>query len=240
MWEWGPVDGLAERVELKVIVPEDAGRSLGIDPNAGQVRKVYFLDTSRRTLGLQGVIVRVRSVDRRADDAVVKLRPMVPRSVPRWLRHSDGFAVEIDALPGRNVCSGALKIRLGRHEVARAVEAGQPLTGLLSGRQRRLLALYAPVRERDLQTFGPIEVRRHKLAIPRLDRPLTVEHWTYPDGTTLLEVSARCRVRDARLVARRLSAELRARDITPASSQRTKTEMALTTRGTAPASAYRD
>jgi hypothetical protein len=240
MWEWGPVDGLAERVELKVIVPEDADRSLGIDPKDGQLRRVYFLDTSAGTLGRQGVIIRMRSVDRRADDAVVKLRPMVPRSVPRWLRHTDGFEVEIDALPGRNVCSGALKTRLGRHEVARAVAAGEPLTELLSGGQRRLLSRYAPVRARDLQTFGPIEVRRHKLAIPGLDRPLTVEHWTYPDGATLLEVSARCRVRHARSLARRLSAELHARDITPASTQRTKTEMALTTRGTAPASPCRD
>ena len=227
MWQWGPMDGLAERVELKVIVPPECDRSLGIDPQGGQLRRVYYVDTSRRTLRRRGVIIRMRSVDRRTDDAVVKLRPMVPRSVPRWLRHTDGFEVEIDALPGRNVCSGALKTRLGRHDVARAVASGEPLTALLSARQRRLLDAYAPVRTQDLRTFGPIEVRRHKLTIPKLDRPLTVEHWTYPDGTTLLEVSARCRLRHARAVARRVSAELHARDIAPAPTQRTKTELAL-------------
>lgn len=227
MWEWGPVDGPAERVELKLIVPEDSQRSLGVDQESGQIRRVYYLDTSQLALGRRGVIVRMRSVDRRHDDAVVKLRPMVPRSVPRWLRHTDGFEVEIDALPGRNVCSGALKTTLHRHEVARAVAAGEPLTGLLSGRQRRLLDAYAPVRARDLKIFGPIEVRRHKLTFPGLDRPLTVEHWTYPDGATLLELSTRCRTRNAGAVARRLSAELRARDITPAETQRTKTELAL-------------
>lgn len=229
MWEWGPVDGPAESVELKVIVPEECHRSLGIDPHGGQLRRVYYLDTGRRTLRRRGVIIRLRGGARRTDDAVVKLRPMVPRSVPRWLRHTDGFAVEIDALPGRHVCSGALKTRLARHEVARAVAAGEPLD-LLSSRQRRLLDSYAPVRARDLKTFGPIEVRRHKLAIPGLERPLTVEHWTYPNGATLLEVSVRSRVDRAPAVARRLSAELRARDITPAKTQRTKTELALSRR----------
>jgi hypothetical protein len=230
MSEWGSVDGPAERVELKLIVAEDSQQALGVDQDGGQLRRVYYLDTTQLALGRKGVIVRMRSLDRRRDDAVVKLRPMVPRSVPRWLRHTDGFEVEIDALPGRNVCSGALKTTLRRHEVSRAVAAGEPLTELLSGRQRRLLDAYAPVRSRDLKIFGPIEVQRHKLTFPGLDRRLTVEHWTYPDGATLLELSTRCRTRNARGVARRLSAELRARDITPAESQRTKTELALARR----------
>lgn len=230
MWEWWqqpPVDTVADRVELKVIVPEQCHRALGLDPDAGQSRRVYYLDTSHLTLGRRGVIIRMRSVDRRTDDAVVKLRPMAPRSVPRWLRHTDGFEVEIDALPGRHVCSGALKSRLGRHDVARAVAAGESLATLLSSRQHRLLDAYAPVRARDLKTFGPIEVRRHKLKFPGLERPLTVEHWTYPDGATLLEVSTRCRVSRAPSVAARLSAEMRARGITPARAQRTKTELAF-------------
>ncbi|WP_433303273.1 hypothetical protein ACQP2F_11550 [Actinoplanes sp. CA-030573] len=234
-WQRDPLRSMAGQVpnvELKVVVPEQGGRSLGIDTNRKPNRRVYFLDTPDLALYRHGVIVRFRDREGR-DDAVVKLRPVVPGRVPGWLRDADTFHMEIDALPGRAVCSGALKKRLGRNDVARTLAAGRPLTKLLSSRQRRLLAKYAPasVGPEDLVVYGPIDVRCLNVKLRGLDRGLTAERWRYPDGSRLLELSTRCRVGEAAAVAKRVSTALRAYGVTPADLQRTKTEMALQAAG---------
>src|SRR3954447_25481542 len=77
--------GQAERVELKLVVPERDCRSLGIGRDRGPARRVYFLDTPDLALYRSGVIVRFRDRPQDRDDAVVKLRPVVPGRVPRWL-----------------------------------------------------------------------------------------------------------------------------------------------------------
>lgn len=221
--------GQAPAVELKIVVPEHRGRRLGIDPEGGPRRRVYFLDTPGLDLYRHGVIVRFRDRGRERDDAVVKLRPVVPGRVPGWLRTADRFRMEIDALPGRSVCSGALKERLGRREVARTVAAGQSLIELLSARQRKLLGRYSParVRLRDLVVYGPIDVRCLSVKLRGLDRGLTAERWRYPDGSLLLELSTKCPVDEAARVAKRVSSALRAYGVGPADLQRTKTELAL-------------
>ncbi|MGX6608593.1 hypothetical protein ACWKSP_41755, partial [Micromonosporaceae bacterium Da 78-11] len=150
--------------------------------------------------------------------------------MPRWLRAADRFHVEIDALPGQAVCSGALKKRLGRHDAARSITVGRPLTGLLSARQRKLLARYAPpnVRLRDLVVFGPIAVWCHSVHLRGLNQGLTAEQWRYPDGTDLLELSTRYPVGEAAAVAARVAATLHAYGV-PVARQRTKAELTLHT-----------
>jgi hypothetical protein len=220
--------GQAPRVELKLVVPERGGRSLGIDPDRKPNRRVYFLDTPDLDLYRRGVIVRFRDRPQRRDDAVVKLRPVGPGRVPGWLRDADRFQMEIDALPGHAVCSGALKKRLGANAVARTLAADRPLTGLLSPQQRRLLAKYAPqVGLGDLTVFGPIDVRCHNVKLRGFSPGLTAERWHYPDGSYLLELSTRCPVDKAAKVATQVSAALRAYGVIPSDLQRTKTEMAL-------------
>jgi len=221
--------GQATEVELKVVVPEGRSRSLGIGSVRGAARRIYYLDTEDLALYRHGVIVRFRDRAYGRDDAVVKLRPVVPGRVPGWLRRDDRFRLEIDALPGQAVCSGALKQRLGRHEVARALAASRPLTKLLSPRQRKVLGKYAPARVGlgDLTVIGPIEVQCHSVKLRGLDRRLTAERWHYPDGSRLLELSTRCPVDHAAAVATRVSTVLRAYGIVPAGKQRTKTELAL-------------
>jgi hypothetical protein len=221
--------GQATQVELKVVVPRRGGRSLGIDTESGPSRRVYFLDTEDLALYRHDLIVRFRDRRRRRDDAVIKLRPVDPGGVPGWLRAADRFRMEIDALPGHAVCSGALKRRLRRNDVARTLRAGRPLTGLLSAPQRRLFAKYAPagVRLRDLVVYGPIDVRCLNVEVRGLDRGLTVERWRYPNGSDLLELSTKCPVDEAAAVASRMSKTLRAYGVAPADLQRTKTEMAF-------------
>ena len=232
-WPADPVRSLAgqaSEVELKVVVPEHGERSLGIDTGRGPSRRVYYLDTPDLALYRNDLIVRFRDRRRRRDDAVIKLRPFDPGRVPGWLRDADRFHLEIDALPGHAVCSGALKRRLGRNDVSRTLRAGRPLTGLLSARQRRLFARYAPsgVGLDDLVVYGPIDVRRLNVELRGLRGGLVAERWRYPDGSDLLELSTKCPVDEAATTARRMSRTLRAYGVVPADLQRTKTEMALT------------
>jgi hypothetical protein len=116
----------------------------------------------------RGLIARVRSIHNRPDDAVVKLRPVTPVTVPASLRRSKDFVVEIDGMPGSYVCSGALKTRLGPHDVEAAMASHRPLRTLFTPRQRDLLIPRLPggLTIDDLTVFGPVGARRRKLALP--------------------------------------------------------------------------
>lgn len=223
-----PLTGQVPKVELKVAVSDNDLHALGADLDGGLSRKVYFLDTVDLALQQHGLIVRIRSTKGRGGDAVVKLRPVLPKALPGWLRNDDGFAVEIDALPDNYACSGALKRNLGRHEVDRTVEAGKPLARLLSSRQRRLLTAYANVPLNSLLTFGPVQVRRCRLSLAACDHPLVAEQWTFPDGSVVAEISTRCPSGRAAEVADETSSALRAHGIVPDDEpQVTKTEATL-------------
>jgi hypothetical protein len=106
----------ADSVELKLTVPDtnltESARVLGVDPLDAQVRQVFFFDTPDLALYKQGVVVRARRVQRKGDDSVVKLRPVVPEELPKKVRSSPGFGVEVDAMPGGFVCSGSMKSEL--------------------------------------------------------------------------------------------------------------------------------
>ena len=103
----------ADSVELKLSVPDADRRSavaaLDMDPLDAQIRQVVFFDTPDLTLNTHGVVVRARRVQGKTGDSVVKLRPLVPDEIPGDVRRSPGFGVEVDAMPGGFVCSGAMK-----------------------------------------------------------------------------------------------------------------------------------
>src|SRR6478672_9453572 len=71
-----------DSVELKLTVPEQAQlsavRALDLDPLQAQIRQVFFFDTSELTLNAKGLVVRARRSQKKGDDSVVKLRPVVP------------------------------------------------------------------------------------------------------------------------------------------------------------------
>ena len=95
----------ADSVELKLTVPEADHRStvvaLGMDPLDAEIRQVFFFDTPDLALNENGVVVRARRVQRKGDDSVVKLRPVVPSELPDTLRSSPNLVVEVDAMAGR-------------------------------------------------------------------------------------------------------------------------------------------
>src|SRR6186997_3027981 len=113
----------ADSVELKATVPvtdrQRGAASLGVDPLDGQIRQVYFFDTPDLALNKNGLVLRARRVQRKGDDSVVKLRPVVPAELSDELRDSPNFGVEVDAMPGGFVCSGSMKCTLGAKDVRR-------------------------------------------------------------------------------------------------------------------------
>ena len=222
-----------DSVELKLTVAESDQRSavsaLGMDPLDGEIRQVYFLDTPDLLLDRGGVVVRVRRVQRRADDSVVKLRPVIPAELPAGLRSASGFGVEVDAIPGGYVCSGSMKGGIKQGSIQRAVAGEQPLQKLFSKRQRALFGDRAPegVRLDDLSLLGPIFVLKLKFAPEKYDRRLVAELWLYPDNTRVLELSTKCAPGEAFQVAAETRAFLTERGLSIGEEQQTKTGKAL-------------
>jgi hypothetical protein len=225
--------GGADSVELKLTVPmEDRARgavSLGIDPLEAQMRQVYFFDTPDLALNRQGLVVRARRIQGKEHDSVVKLRPVVPDELPRELRRSPNFMVEVDALPGGFVCSGSMKRALAGMDVRESVHGKKPLRKLFSKEQRAVYAANAPdgVELDDLSILGPVFVLKLKFVPKGYNRKLVAELWLYPDNSMLLELSTKCAPSEAFQVATEARAFLAGHGIDLGGEQATKTKKAL-------------
>jgi hypothetical protein len=224
---------VADSVELKLTVPISdrtrAAAALGVDPLDGQLRQVYFFDTPDLELYQNGLVVRARRVQRKGDDSVIKLRPVVPTELPAELRDSPSFGVEVDAMPGGYVCSGSMKRSLGSKDVRDAVLGEQPLRKLFSKEQRSLFAGQAPegLGLDDLSILGPILVLKVKFRPEGYDRKLVAEVWLYPDNSMILELSTKCPPHEAFDVAVETRAFLTQRGVAVTGEQETKTKKAL-------------
>jgi hypothetical protein len=223
----------ADSVELKLTVPETDQRStveaLGMDPVDAQIRQVFFFDTPDLALNQAGVVVRARRVQRKGDDSVVKLRPVVPVELPGKLRRSPAFGVEVDAMPGGFVCSGSLKHVLASGEVKEAIAGRRAVRKLFSKEQRAFFATHAPegVELDDLSVLGPIFVLKLKFSPAGLARKLVAEMWLYPDESRILELSTKCVPGEAFQVAAETRAFLYERGVDLGGEQQTKTRRAL-------------
>jgi hypothetical protein len=222
----------SDSVELKMTVADAGQRSavlrLGLDPLDAQVRMVYFFDTPDLDLEREGVVVRGRRIQGKGDDAVVKLRPVVPDALPARLRESPGFVVEVDAMPGGFVCSGTLK-SFPRTSVREAAFGQKPLRKLFSKEQRAFYAEHAPegLALDDLAVLGPIFVLKLKGTPRDYGRKMVVELWLYPDGTRILELSTKAAPSEAFQIAAETRAYLSECEIEQATGQQTKTRKAL-------------
>jgi hypothetical protein len=223
----------ADSVELKLTVPEVDHRStvtaLGMDPLDAEIRQVFFFDTPDLTLDSHGVVVRARRVQRKGDDSVVKLRPVVPSELPAKLRASPNFGVEVDAMPGGYVCSGSLKATLDTAPVRKTILGKRPIRKLFSKEQRAFYAEHAPdgIELDDLAVLGPIFVLKLKFKPADFAGKLVAELWNYPDGSRILELSTKCLPADAFQTSLDSKAFLRDRGVELSGKQQTKTKTAL-------------
>jgi hypothetical protein len=223
----------ADSVELKLTVPEldrqATALALGMDPLDAQIRQVFFFDTPDLKLSDAGVVVRARRVQRKGDDSVVKLRPIVPDQLPSKWRKWEGFGVEVDAMPGGFVCSASMKGTLAGGAVKEAVGGERPLRKLFSKQQRALFADRAPegIELEDLSVLGPIFVLKLKSLPRRFARKLVAELWLYPDDSKIVELSTKCTPNEAFQVAAELRAFLTECGVSLSGEQETKTRKAL-------------
>jgi len=222
----------ADSVELKLTIPESAQRSavraLAMDPLDAQIRQVFFFDTPDLALSRAGVVVRARRVQRKGDDATVKLRPVVPERLPAELRTNPNFVVEVDAMPGGFVCSGSMKGVPGQ-DVRETLLGQRRKSKLFSKAQQAFYAEHAPegIELDDLSILGPIFVLKLKYAPPAFDRRLVAEMWLYPDGSRILELSTKCLPGEAFQVAAEARAFLAGKGVDLGGEQETKTRKAL-------------
>ena len=223
----------ADSVELKLTVPLDdrqrAGATLGVDPLDAQIRQVYFFDTPDLALNQVGLVVRARRVQKKGDDSVVKLRPVVPDELPAELRSSPAFGIEVDAMPGGFVCSGSMKRALGSTAVKDGVAGKRPLRKLFSKEQRALYSSHAPegLDLDALSILGPVFVLKLRFSPEGYDRKLVAELWLYPDNSMVLELSTKCAPGEAFQVAAETRAFLLERGVDLSGDQETKTKKAL-------------
>ena len=223
----------ADSVELKVTIPESAQlpsvRALDLDPLQAEIRQVFFFDTPDLSLDTNGLVVRARRSQKKGDDTVIKLRPVVPSELPSDLRDLEDFGVEVDASPTGYVCSGSLKGFPKEGTVRKLITGDKPLRKVFSKEQQLLFAEHAPdgVSLDDLSTLGPLFVLKLKNAPEGFDRKLVTELWQYPDGSRILELSTKCEPSEAFQVAAEARAYLSSRGIDLGGEQQTKTRSAL-------------
>ncbi len=222
-----------DSVELKLTVPEPAqlttAHALGLDPLQAQLRQVFFLETPDLALDKAGVVVRARRSQKKGDDSVVKLRPVVPSELPKSIRQSPDFGVELDASPAGYVTSGSYKGTPKEGDVRKALLGDLPLRKLFSKEQRAFFTEHAPEGTAldDLVMLGPLLVLKLKYAPEDFDRRLVAELWLYPDGSRILELSTKCEPSEAFEVAAESRAYLASRGVELDAPQATKTRSAL-------------
>jgi hypothetical protein len=224
----------ADTVELKLTVPEtdqhSAIKALDIDPLDAQMRQVVFFDTPDLRLYEHGVVVRARRVQSKGDDSVVKLRPVVPETLPGKLRKSPNFGVEVDAMPGGFICSASLKAEWNAGAVKAVLRGETPTRKVFSKEQRAFYAEHAPagVGLDDLVQLGPINVLKVRFVPDGLSRRHVAELWFYPNGSRILEISTKTLPSGAFHAAAESRAYLAERGVPLTGLQETKTRAALT------------
>src|SRR5262249_35927673 len=147
---------------LRASVPDtDHGSALAaldLDPLDAQVRQVAYLDTADLALDRCGVVLRVRRIQGKSGDVVVKLRPLVLDNVPSKVRRSSAFGVEVEAVPGGFIGSGSMKATVDNASARAVLRRQRAVSTLLTREQQTLLAAYAPgdLQLDDLAILGPM------------------------------------------------------------------------------------
>ncbi|MDF1602096.1 hypothetical protein [Nocardioides sp. YIM 152315] len=224
-----------DAVELKLTVSEHDRAwvlgALGIDPLDAVVRQVAFVDTPDLRLSAAGLVVRVRRTQHKPGDATVKLRPMLPGDVPEGLRDLPGFKVEVDASPAGFTCSCSLTVEVPDRRVQGVLAGDRRIAEVLSGDQRALLGARLPeeVGLEDLRVLGPVALLKARFQPDDYPRRMVAELWFLPDGSRLLELSAKCSPVEAFQAAAETKVLLAGKGVDLDAPQEAKTRTTLAT-----------
>jgi hypothetical protein len=220
-------------VELKMTVPDTSHRAairgLGFDPVEAQPRQAYFFDTPDLALNKAGMIVRARRIQGGRGDTVVKLRPVDPATIDNSLRRSQGFKIELDAMPGGFVCSASFKGVCTAQEALDVAAGEARLSSLFSKEQRGFYAAHAPadIKMDSLVPLGPAFLLKVRYPAKDFGRRIDVEMWLYPDGSRIFEISTKCLPKEGFQVAAEFRAHLAKCGIEVTAVEEIKTKRAL-------------
>lgn len=220
----------ADSVELKTLLVPPAGAAAealtGRHGPTWSVRQTYLLDTADLDLLRAGVEVRLRRRTRGRFDLAVAARRRGSdreRSVPRGARIEYDVVPEgvwqdievrrdIDAALAAAVIAGSAKARdlLSATQCAWACGGGAEVVD--------------DARLSELEVHGPLVVRRVKVAATGLGLSrVDLEHFRFPSGRELVELSTRCCPRDVPATAAGFEQLLDERDVVIAPEYCTKT-----------------
>ncbi|MBV9832222.1 MAG: hypothetical protein JOZ82_11570 [Marmoricola sp.] len=223
----------SDSVELKLSVADAdrqvTMRALEMDPLDAQIRQVVFFDTPDLALNRRGVVVRARRVQGKVGDVVVKLRPVVPKHVPKAVRRSPSFGIEVDVMPDGFVRSGTMKTPVPDRQLKALWAADRSLSKVVPSDQASFYDLNAPagIELDGLTPLGPVTVLKLKFRPTGFSRRMVAELWFYPDGSRILELSTKSSPGKAFEVAAEARRLLESRGVDLTAPQQTKTRTAL-------------
>lgn len=221
-----------DSVELKALLLPPAGRAAealtGRRAPTWSVRQVYLLDTEELDLVRGGVEIRLRRRSRGRFDLSVSVRRSgitFDRALPRGVR------VEIDVVPGAIWQDAEVRCDVESAAAAEVIAGMVKPRDSLSATQRAWACHGgAEVVDEgllgDLQVHGPLVVRRVKVAAADLGLSRTdLEHFRFPSGQELVELSTRCAPQEVGATATAFERLLDGRDVVVAPGYRTKTSV---------------
>jgi hypothetical protein len=188
----------ADSVELKVLLAPPAGAAAealtGRRAPTWSVRQTYLLDTEDLDLLRAGVEIRLRRRARgRFDLAVSAHRAGTARerAVPR------GARVEYDVVPGGVWQDIEVRREIDASLAAAVIAGSAKARDLLSGTQCAWACgggseTVDDARLSELEVHGPLVVRRVKVTAAAGLRRADLEHFRFPSGRELVEISTRC------------------------------------------------
>ena len=222
----------ADSVELKALLTCPAGAAAEAltgrcAPN-WSVRQVHLLDTAGLHLVRAGVEIRLRRRARGRYDLAVCTR--------RFGSHREavsprGVRVEFDVVPGALWQDLEVRCEVGARAAGQVISGTAESWDLLSEDQRSWARHggHSAVDDtclKELQAHGPLVVHRVKVTSAALGlRRADLEHFRFPSGRELVELSTHCRPRDVPETAVAFERLLDERDVAVAPGYLTKTSV---------------
>lgn len=222
----------ADSVELKTLLVPPAGEAAealtGRRSPTWSERRMYLLDTAELDLVRSGVEIRLRRRARGRYDLAASVRrsgSACARSAPRGVR------VELDLVPGGLWQDVEVRREVDATAAAAVIDGAIEPRELLSTAQRSWAChggdeVLAEARLAELRVHGPLVVRRVKVTAPRLGLcRADLEHFRFPSGRELVELSTHCGPREVSATAAAFERLLDERGVVLAPGYRTKTSV---------------